>query len=306
MSEAEFKAKGATLQAKHNGGKASLIIGVNGVDYTGSSEEAQLAIDAVERMFNGKVDIKLEDWVQFMGQNAGGKFDPKEMSPNSRLMLQISMGAKGHVLSNTFHESLHAMVHMLNQSSAGKAALEKLFKVLTSEATMKRLEATLGSQLSAGEVKSIMDAARADPEEAAAYAFQMWSIGAMKVGPDTQGIFHRIANMFRRLFRMTSETAQAENFMNAFISGELGRADFKETALSKAFGEMAGDRMMKNLNDAAEPLRELFHTIFDSSIEAVERLESKHGEALIHMYAGRGDGGGCPWRARGGRRHLSA
>ena len=122
----------------------------------------------------------------------------------------------------------------------------------------------------AGVEPAIDKARNASAEEAAAYAFQFWAAGDLKLGNDSVGFFAKVGRFFRNLAGITREHERSEAFLDSFMRGEMGKADFKPSALEKAFGERNGDRMMKTVKDHMEPFMKVVHTVMDSSVTAMK------------------------------------
>ncbi len=66
------------------------------------------------------------------------------------------------------------------------------------------------------------------PEAAAAYGFQFWQAGAMKLGPQTENIFQRIVDAISKVLGIVREHKQAEQILSAFRSGTLNRRQWGE------------------------------------------------------------------------------
>jgi hypothetical protein len=207
------------------------------------------------------------------------------------MMIQLGhMGqSAGFLMTNMFHESTHLLAAILRDSGAhGEKAWAQLEKGLNTPMMHDRIERVLKANgLSEARTKAIMEDIRTKPEEAAAYGLSLWAMKALKVGPETEGVFRRMMNFFLKVMKLTTEATRTEAFMKAFVTGELGRADFKPSALAEAFGEKAGDRVMQNIKDATQPLISMTREVFDSSVQALDRL-GPLGKELNVLYAGYG------------------
>lgn len=267
-------------------GKRFSILDTANQLYTGSSEEVAAVEKLVDQLFGAnKVDVKLDDMLKTIGE-----FDPKNLSTAERLLIQLRMSGGGGLLSTTFHEAVHVLAHILSKTEQGKAAWEKLDKGINTPLMHARIEAAL-NKAGVKNVAAIMDDVRNSPEEAVAYAFQLQQLGALTLGPQTTGVMSRIAAFFRRMFHVTNDAMRSEAFMQAFISGKLARADFKPSALETAFGETRMDKVADNILDAGKPIMTLIHTIFDSSVQALDRVGPR-GKELNRLYAGYGPNDG--------------
>jgi hypothetical protein len=284
--------------------KYSNILLKDGTEFKG--EQATEVIDKVNDMFNGKFASLHDALYDAKGNHVAGK-TVDAATPNG-FAIQLSMAAKSMLGSTGMHESLHGLFKILGSNEQGKGSMEKLTKSLTGAVVQERLAKLIEKlPMEAADRKVVMDAIKSDKEEAAAYAFQFWSTGALKLGPEGHGFFAKIGKMIRGLLGVTQEYERSEAFMTSFLRGELGKADFKPSALEKAFAEQRGDRVIQSIKEHAEPAMKVIHTVFDSSVKAMERLNIPEATELMRKYTGYGEGEGYIKRVTiESRKHASA
>lgn len=276
--------------------KYSRIVLPDGKSFEGA--DADTVRDMVNHLFNADV-TRVADWFYDKdGKAVGGSHVPDDKSPR-KFFINLSVGARSVLGSNAMHEALHGLFTVLGQTEHGKGTMEKLQQTLTSGIVQERLQRVLAQlPLDPKNREVILEEIKSSPEEAAAYAFQFWTTGDLKLGSAGDGIFARVGRFFRNLLGITKDYERTENFLNSFLSGELGRADFKPSALEKAFAERNGDKVLQVLKKHMEPFQQVMHTVFDSSIKAMERLNSEDANTLVRKYTGYGDKEGFIKRVR--------
>jgi len=276
--------------------KYSRIVLPDGRSFEG--EDANTVRDVINHLFNADVTRVVDRLQDKNGNEVGGSRVPDKNSPLG-FFINLSIKSRSMLGSNGMHEALHGLFTVLGQTEHGRGTMEKLTQTLTSGIVQERLQRVLAQlPLEPKDREAILKDIKSSPEEAAAYAFQFWATGDLKLGSAGDGIFARVGRFFRNLFGITKDYERTENFLNSFLSGEMGRADFKPSALEKAFAERNGDKVLQVLKKHMEPFQQVMHTVFDSSIKAMERLNSEDANTLVRKYTGYGDKGGFIKRVR--------
>ena len=276
--------------------KYSRIVLRDGRSFEG--DDANTVRDVVNHLFNADVTRVVDRLQDKNGNEVGGSRVPDKNSPLG-FFINLSIKSRSMLGSNGMHEALHGLFTVLGQTEHGRGTMEKLTQTLTSGIVQERLQRVLAQlPLEPKDREAILKDIKSSPEEAAAYAFQFWATGDLKLGSAGDGIFARVGRFFRNLFGITKDYERTENFLNSFLSGEMGRADFKPSALEKAFAERNGDKVLQVLKKHMEPFQQVMHTVFDSSIKAMERLNSEDANTLVRKYTGYGDKEGFIKRVR--------
>ena len=257
----------------------------DGTTYEGDS--AAEIVDLTTKLFGRKVDAKaVDELFDKEGNEVFGQHGENAKSPLGFFM-RLSMKARGALGSNALHESLHGLFTVLKQSPEGKTAIEKVMKTINTPIMQKRiLDALTKLGLEEKTVAGIMKDIAADPEEGVAYAFQLRAMGLLNLAPEQHSFVKRVSRFFKDLLHLTSEHERTEAFFDAFLKGELGTADFKPTAIERAFKEKKGDEILRNAMKALEPFKKVMHTVFDSSVQALERFDADETRELLKAYAG--------------------
>lgn len=208
---------------------------------------------------------KLGDSVQVLfvdhfSDNSSGKWTPGAMQN------LITLALNGDILSTAAHESLHEFFNLLGKAGSVKTQA-MLTRVATNPVMLRKLERHLDGHPEA--IKQIM----ADPEEAAAFMYQFWNTGVLKLGPETQTLFQKVKAFFTKVLHKVSKEAldelEAEKLFQAFNDGALADNTTREAVL-KAF-EVNTEAHNKALDALDKYGREMVRTLgkFGFSAEAM-------------------------------------
>lgn len=150
----------------------------------------------------------------------------------------IKLALNGDVLGAAFHESFHEFVDILKKNGSS-AAVEVMQRAAMNPIIQRKLERLLDGHPEA--IKQL-----ADPEEAAAFMYQFWMAGALKVGPETRTTFQKIKDMLKRVAGMFSESfrnevegmtreqleaGHAELLMRQFSEGAVANIDTRQAVV---------------------------------------------------------------------------
>lgn len=180
----------------------------------------------------------------------------------------IKLALNGDVLGAAFHESFHEFMNILKKNGGGKTS-DVLKRAAMNPIIQRKLEILLNGHPEA--IKQL-----ADPEEAAAFMYQFWSAGLLKIGPDTKSAFttvknflKRVAAVFSEIFRKEveamsreqMEAGHAEQLLREFAGGAVSNMDTrkmiveameKSTELHDAAVERVGETFQKFANTAGK------------------------------------------------------
>lgn len=130
-------------------------------------------------------------------------------------------------LSVAHHESMHELFSRLTSAKRDKAA-QTLLQAANSPLTVRRLERFFADEKYA----AVREAIKNDPEERLAYMYQLWASGKMKFGPDTHGVFQKVADFLRKITGMLTNDQRAEMIMQAFHDGKMAEPNAMAEALN--------------------------------------------------------------------------
>ena len=180
----------------------------------------------------------------------------------------IKLALNGDVLGAAFHESFHEFMNILKKNGGGKTS-DVLKRAAMNPIIQRKLEILLNGHPEA--IKQL-----ADPEEAAAFMYQFWAAGLLKIGPDTKSAFTTVKNFLKRVAAVFSETfrkeveamsreqmeaGHAEQLLREFAGGAVSNMDTrkmiveameKSTELHDAAVERVGETFQKFANTAGK------------------------------------------------------
>lgn len=171
-----------------------------------------------------------------------------------------------------YHESLHAFMAKLLQQGNGRVA-QVLRDVAMSANVQEQLRDTFANQPSV--LRQL-----ADPEEAAAYMYQLWKQGQLTVGPAAKGVLGRISDMIRKTLGIWSKNERAEEIMRYFSSGEFKRNAGRPNEVTRALIESGKNPAIERARELARPLTDFAETVGSAGSE---RLRSTGIPALVEM-----------------------
>jgi hypothetical protein len=198
-----------------------------------SAAERQAIIDEARKTLGPGVKVAFEPFIQGTnGQEWSGDWVDG--------LIRISIGAQDHAGVGR-HESIHQLFKWLRQHGADniKSIIENAAKNPAVQSQLRRLLSDHPNAI----------AQLSDPEEAAAYLYQFWKAGQVKLGEKTEGLFQRIAKALRNAWQ---HIAKALGSVDAKNEIQMRRDLRKAEALLSMFSEGAftdGDKaVLQSLN----------------------------------------------------------
>lgn len=146
-------------------------------------EEVQAALEEVQRLL-GK-DFPVEAAKELLGPD--GEQWSGEHVPG---LIRIAVGAQDHV-GVARHEALHQIFEWL-RANGGSQTVRLIENTAKNASIQNKLKLLLKDH--PGALKQL-----SDPEEAAAYLFQFWRAGQIKLGTQTEGFFKQILDLLNRV-----------------------------------------------------------------------------------------------------------
>ena len=207
-----------------------------GTNKRATKEEVAAAKQHILDTLGGSVKLI---FVKHFGDNSSGSWTPGATTNVIRLALN------GDVLGTAYHESMHEFFCQLGKAgnSATKAMLRR---VAMNPLINRRIERLLADHPEAAAQ------VRSDPDEAAAFMYQFWRAGVLKLGPETQTFFEKIKAFFAKITGQVSAVAldaqHAETIMAAFSAGALKEDSTRET-------------MLKSMNESSEAHEKALETL---------------------------------------------
>lgn len=175
-------------------------------------------------------------------------------------------------LATAYHESLHAFFAKLDDTG-NKSVKAVLMRAADAPSVRRQLE-----RLLAGEPKALKQLANA--EERAAYMYQFWKTGDLHIGPETKGVFTKLADFFRRVLGIWSNDERALHILEHFSSGEYAKIMRDGHAVNAEYIAKGTNRALEAAKRFVRPAVDLGETIMtaggarlrDTGVPALRQL----------------------------------
>lgn len=235
------------------------------------SAEVQAAKDHILRTLGSKINLTFVKAFQDgrSGDHRLGLVDQENM---------IRLALNGDVIGTAYHESIHEFFDMITKhgSQNVKAVLERMGK-------NKRLLREVSRQLD-GHPEA--QAQLKDPEEAAAYIYQFWKLGKLKLGPESENLFTKVANWIKDMLGMISEEmkaemnlAEAEKILRAFDVGMVKEDKLRAFMLGKLNAE--ADQHEAMMRKVGQTYAKLINKVGHLVMPAEQTVEATGNKRLI-------------------------
>ena len=162
---------------------------------------------------------------------------------NQKATIKIATTAL-NPLSVAHHEAMHEFFQRLMDGKHEQSA-----RVLTNAASSLPVRRAM-ERIFAGNDR-VLKQIETDPEERVAYMFQLWAAGKIKIGPETESVFRKIANVIRRVLGLMSDEQRATAILEAFHDGKFA----EPSAMTEILGtEEARSAWLKNVGGKTKPV----------------------------------------------------
>lgn len=150
-----------------------------------------------------------------------------------------------------YHESLHGFFKRLMEQGNSEVG-KMLERVAMGEHVQQQLRERFKDN---PEVLAQLK----EPEEAAAYMYQMWAGGAegFTVAPVARTFFAKLASAVRKVFGVWSQGERAEHIMEYFKSGQFRSKMDRPDIVSKALIEAGHNKAIEKMQELSKPVLEV-------------------------------------------------
>lgn len=207
------------------------------------------------------------EWANIMH---AGEFSSRK-SPNTRDVIRLSVHSL-NPMSTAYHESLHGFLSQLRAAKIHGVS-DVLAKAADTGFVRRQLE-----QLLAKEPEALKQLS--DPEERAAYMYQFWAQGQLKVSGQPKTVLGKIADFLRSTLGIWSNDARALHVMDYFQSGEYAKSMADPSAVARALLEPGRSAALDKARSMTEPLARLADEI---GVAGHQRLRDTGIPALREM-----------------------
>ena len=215
--------------------------GPTSVDGPFSPINGKEILDYIGKTLGNKVMVRFANILH------AGDFHTNEVGEH---ILRVSVHSL-NPMSVAYHESLHSFFQRLKEM--GRADVVKVLEdAMKSDHVLDQLKTLLAHSPEATKQLS-------DMEERAAYAYQFWMSGQLKLAPAPKSLFTKIAAAFRKVLGMWTNDQRAEHIFRYFSSGGFApHSDSNSTlAVHSALMKPGRNFAAEALKSAVEPLARL-------------------------------------------------
>ena len=217
------------------------------------------------------IDLVLGKSVDMAWANIFHAGEFEKGSPGARDAIRLSVHSLDP-MSAAYHESLHAFMSKLGDANL-HGVNEVLMKASEAGPVRRQLEALLAKEPDA--LKQL-----SDPEERAAYMYQFWAQGKLRVGDQAKTVLGKIADYVRSVLGIWSNDQRALHVMDYFHSGEFAKNMADRNAVSRALMDEGRSAVLDKARALTEPLIRLasevgvagHQQLRDTGIPALTRL----------------------------------
>lgn len=184
------------------------------------------------KMRGPQVEVVLKDML-----SGYGKYERTAHASLTQRLITVALHAPDQ-MSVLYHEALHDFFAELGKDPASLRMKQLLLDAASTGHVRKQLQKLLENEPAALEQLK-------DPEERLAYMFQFAMAGHLRIGPNTQTIFGKIAAAIRNMFGVVTSLDKAEQILIALHAGRL--ADTSPNNVAKVLAEFStpGDVLAK-------------------------------------------------------------
>lgn len=216
--------------------------------------------------------IDAKEAIAYLKQAFGQDFDAEvvsELGGKAGMWTEHGIKLSANAPDGTqFHEALHELFSQLRKHGAAnvKALIER---VATGPVMKRKLEQLLEAYPKAlAQLKS--------PEEAAAFMFQFWNLGLLKVGPETKGLFETIKGL------ITKAAKKLLSLVDAQYRAEYNAKKQEEADTEAAFEAL--DMLLNHGKLANKDTRQAIYDALRKDVEAHDKAMQTLGKGVDNFY----------------------
>lgn len=188
-----------------------------------------------------------------------GKYDRTVHKTLVKRLITVSLAAPNK-MSVLYHEALHDFFAELGKDPASLTMKKLLLDAANTGHIKRQLQKLLENEPAALEQLK-------DPEERLAYMFQFAMTGHLRIGPNTESIFGKIAAAIRKMFGLVTSLDHAEQILIALHEGKL--ADTSPNNVAKV---LADHRTVGDLLDKTGPIGTIINKMFAGTTDQLRNM----------------------------------
>jgi len=257
----------STFRSRVNSSKVGGRPGRPGKDW-GDKDAAKAEI---LRLRGKGVKVLIEKLVKQLGGSGRYTYDPA----TGERLIELAINAISTV-GTARHEAMHDLFRFLSENDATRSVARDLRDATSAPHVIRQLRELLKDHKAALEQLN-------DPEERAAYAYQFWAEGLLRIGPTGTGIFHTIRQFIKDLFGVVTAGQRGEDLMRAFHDGKFADPSVVQEVLQD-INDSSGDRLANKMERAAPALTRALNALFSAAPDRLRRFENDHLRELADKF----------------------
>ena len=178
------------------------------------------------------------------------------------------------------HESFHEFFSRMKDQPQAAEVMKLLDRAANSPYVKRQLERLLDGETAA--LKQIADGAKHSAEERMAYMFQFHQAGLLKIGPETETVFAKIARVFRRIAGLMSDDERADMLLRSFDKGEMQTPDAAARVLANSVTARA--QMYSAVNKAFVPVMDRVSRAVNTTETNLKRTGIKEYDEIRRLF----------------------
>jgi hypothetical protein len=258
----------STFRSKVNSSKMGSRPGRPGKDW-GDKESVKAEI---LRLRGKDVKVRIEKLVKQLGGSGQYTYNPK----TGERLIEVAINARSP-LGTARHEAMHDLFRFLSENAATRSIARDLRDATSAPHVIRQLRELLKDHKAALEQLN-------DPEERAAYAYQFWAEGLLRIGPTGTGIFNTIRQFIRDLFGIVTASQRGEDLMRAFHDGKFADLSTVQEVLQD-INDRSGDRFRNKMERAAPELTAALSKIFQVAPDRLRAYQNDTLNKLADMFS---------------------
>lgn len=251
-----------------------------------TNEEQEAVRDHLFKVLGPKIEV---EFAKTLADGASGEWTPQSTQNLIKLALN------GDVMGTAFHESFHELMDILRKQGAN-TAIDQLLRVAKNPMVLRQLDRLLEGHPEA------QQQVRKNREEAAAFMYQFWAQGKLKLGGETKGVFQKIKDFLAKVTgfvsdevkRMEMDELQVRKMLEAFHKGAVANMDTRNAVVAALNADAeAHEKALKNVGGSMGELQTAAAKLVFSAeamIEATGNVYMKNLSSMFHQMAGKAMG----------------
>lgn len=171
-------------------------------------------------------------------------------------------------MSTGYHEALHGFIQHMREADL-HGVNSALYKAADSLYVKAQLKEFLKNEPEA--LKQIADST----EERAAYMYQMWAVGKLRLSDAPQSILQKLSNFIKKTLGIWTSDQRAEHIMNYLKEGEYAKSGMGDrSAVARALLESGTNKTFEGIKNTLKPLTKVADNIIGAGDTVLERMNN--------------------------------